>query len=134
MMVWYQKHTQFPSSRPGRTNDNVVGYRVLPIYMAKAGGFFFVVFGVITADLRSGDHQPDLAVRAFGTPDQVTAGSQPDWYIGWLEGSLRMMPNVRMVIFGYTLSWNILVPAVILPGLVFHSDGDISMDRAMGHR
>ena len=53
------------------------------------------------------------------TLDQVTAGSQPDWYIGWLEGSLRMMPNVEWVIFGYTLSWNILVPAVILPGLVF---------------
>ena len=29
------------------------------------------------------------------------------------------MPNVEWVIFGYTLSWNILVPAVILPGLVF---------------
>ncbi|MCU0280042.1 MAG: cytochrome b [Candidatus Nanopelagicales bacterium] len=41
IMVWYQKHTQFPG--PGRTNDNVVGYRLMPIYMAKAGGFFFVV-------------------------------------------------------------------------------------------
>ena len=43
IMVWVQKHTQFPG--PGRTNDNVVGYPLLPIYMAKAGGFFFVVFG-----------------------------------------------------------------------------------------
>jgi ubiquinol-cytochrome c reductase cytochrome b subunit len=53
------------------------------------------------------------------TPDQVTAGSQPDWYIGWLEGALRMMPNVEWVIFGYTLSLNILVPSVIVPGIVF---------------
>ncbi len=116
MMVWYQKHTQFPG--PGRTNDNVVGYRVLPIYMAKAGGFFFVVFGVITLISGLVTINPIWLYGPY-TPDQVTAGSQPDWYIGWLEGSLRMMPNVEWVIFGYTLSWNILVPAVILPGLVF---------------
>ncbi|MEZ5119580.1 MAG: ubiquinol-cytochrome c reductase cytochrome b subunit [Candidatus Nanopelagicales bacterium] len=116
MMVWYQKHTQFPG--PGRTNDNVVGYRVLPIYMAKAGGFFFVVFGVITLISGLVTINPIWLYGPY-TPDQVTAGSQPDWYIGWLEGSLRMMPNVEWVIFGYTLSWNILIPAVILPGLVF---------------
>ncbi len=116
MMVWYQKHTQFPG--PGRTNDNVVGYPVLPIYMAKAGGFFFVVFGVITLISGLVTINPIWLYGPY-TPDQVTAGSQPDWYIGWLEGSLRMMPNVEWVIFGYTLSWNILVPAVILPGLVF---------------
>jgi ubiquinol-cytochrome c reductase cytochrome b subunit len=116
MMVWYQKHTQFPG--PGRTNDNVVGYRVLPIYMAKAGGFFFIVFGVITLISGLVTINPIWLYGPY-TPDQVTAGSQPDWYIGWLEGSLRMMPNVEWVIFGYTLSWNILVPAVILPGLVF---------------
>jgi len=116
MMVWYQKHTQFPG--PGRTNENVVGYRVLPIYMAKAGGFFFVVFGVITLISGLVTINPIWLYGPY-TPDQVTAGSQPDWYIGWLEGALRMMPNVEWVIFGYTISWNILVPAVIIPGLVF---------------
>ena len=45
MLVWTQKHTQFPG--PGRTNENVVGYPLLPVYMAKAGGFFFIVFGII---------------------------------------------------------------------------------------
>ena len=44
MLVWYQKHTQYPG--PGRTEKNVVGYPLLPVYMAKAGGFFFIVFGV----------------------------------------------------------------------------------------
>src|SRR4051794_39701262 len=44
MMVWYQKHTQFPG--PGRTEKNVVGFPLMPVYMAKAGGFFFIVFGV----------------------------------------------------------------------------------------
>jgi ubiquinol-cytochrome c reductase cytochrome b subunit len=79
IMVWTQKHTQFPG--PGRTNNNVVGYPLLPIYMAKAGGFFFIVFGIVA--LLSGlvNINP---VWIFGpyTPDQVTAGTQPDWYIG----------------------------------------------------
>ena len=44
-LVFVQKHTQFPG--PGRTNENVVGYPVMPVYAAKAGGFFFIVFGVI---------------------------------------------------------------------------------------
>ena len=44
MLVWYQKRTQYPG--PGRTEKNVVGYPLMPIYMAKAGGFFFIVFGI----------------------------------------------------------------------------------------
>src|SRR4249919_2263390 len=44
VLLIYQKHTQWPG--PGRTNDNVVGYPMMPVYAAKAGGFFFIVFGV----------------------------------------------------------------------------------------
>ncbi len=116
IMVWTQKHTQFPG--PGRTNNNVVGYPLLPIYMAKAGGFFFIVFGIIA--LLSGlvNINP---VWIFGpyTPDQVTAGTQPDWYIGWLDGALRLMPNWETVFLGYTISWNVFIPAVVIPGLLF---------------
>jgi ubiquinol-cytochrome c reductase cytochrome b subunit len=116
IMVWTQKHTQFPG--PGRTNNNVVGYPLLPIYMAKAGGFFFIVFGIIA--LLSGlvNINP---VWIFGpyTPDQVTAGTQPDWYIGWLDGALRLMPNFETVLLGYTISWNVFIPSVVIPGLLF---------------
>jgi len=116
LMVWYQKHTQFPG--PGRTNNNVVGYPLMPVYMAKAGGFFFLVFGVIVLIAATVTINP---VWIFGpyTPDQVSAGTQPDWYIGWLDGALRVMPNLEPVIFGWTLSLNVLVPAVLIPGLLF---------------
>ena len=116
MMVWTQKHTQFPG--PGRTNNNVVGYPLMPIYMAKAGGFFFVVFGVIILISGLVTINP---IWIFGpyTPDQVSAGSQPDWYIGWLDGALRLMPNVETVIFGFTISWNVFIPSVVVPGIVF---------------
>jgi ubiquinol-cytochrome c reductase cytochrome b subunit len=120
MMVWYQKHTQFPG--PGRTEDNVVGYRLFPIYTAKAGGFFFIVFGVLAL---LGGLVTINPIWAFGPyrPDNVTAGSQPDWYIGWLEGALRAMPNWETVIAGYTLSWNVLIPSVVIPGIVFTAMG-----------
>jgi ubiquinol-cytochrome c reductase cytochrome b subunit len=111
MMVWYQKHTQFPG--PARTNDNVVGYPFMPIYIAKAGGFFFVVFGTIVA--LSGLVQIN-PIWAYGPymPDQVTAGSQPDWYVGFLDGALRLMPNWELSMFGVTLSINVFFPAMVL--------------------
>ncbi len=116
MMVWTQKHTQFPG--PGRTNDNVVGYPLLPVYMAKAGGFFFIVFGIIALISGLVTINP---IWIFGpyTPDQVSAGTQPDWYIGWLDGALRLMPNWETVIAGFTISWNIFIPSVVIPGILF---------------
>jgi len=120
LLVWYQKHTQYPGV--GRTNDNVVGYPLLPVYMAKAGGFFFFVFGVTTLIAGLVQINP---VWLFGpyTPDQVSAGTQPDWYIGWLDGALRITPNVELHLASYTLSLNVLFPAVILPGILFTALG-----------
>ncbi len=111
MMVWYQKHTQFPG--PGRTNDNVVGYPFMPVYMAKAGGFFFVVFGTIVALAGLFQINPIWAYGPY-IPDQVTAGSQPDWYVGFLDGALRLMPPWEIVAFGHTLSLNLIIPAMVL--------------------
>ena len=117
MLVWYQKHTQFPGK--GRTERNVVGFPLFPIYMAKAGGFFFVVFG-ITALMGALFQINPIWLYGPYVPDQITAGSQPDWYIGWLEGALRMMPNIEINIANHwTLSLNVLFPAVILPGIIF---------------
>ena len=120
IMVFTQKHTQFPG--PGRTNDNVVGYPLMPVYMAKAGGFFFIVFGIIAL---VGGLVSINPIWVFGpyTPDQVSAATQPDWYIGWLDGALRTMPNLESQIAGFTLSWNVLVPAVIIPGIIFTALG-----------
>ncbi len=116
LLLVYHKHTQFPG--PGRTNNNVVGFPLMPVYMAKAGGFFFIVFG-ITA-LMSGLLQIN-PIWAYGpyNPAEVTAGSQPDWYMGWLEGGLRMMPNWETNLWGFTVSWNVLVPGALLLGVLF---------------
>jgi ubiquinol-cytochrome c reductase cytochrome b subunit len=117
VLVFVQKHTQWAG--PGKTNDNVVGLPFMPVYMAKAGGFMFVVFGVTF--LLAGLFQIN-PIWSYGpyTPDQITAGSQPDWYIGWLEGALRMMPNVEInIAHHYTLSLNVLIPSLVVPGILF---------------
>ena len=116
MLVWYQKHTQYPG--PGRTEQNVVGYPVLPVYAAKAGGFFFIVFG-ITAFLGAVASINPIWVFGPYNPSQISAGSQPDWYMGWLDGLVRMMGPWETHAFGHTISWNILVPALIIPGIAF---------------
>ncbi len=115
-LVVLHKHTQYPG--PGRTNKNVVGYPLLPVYMAKAGGFFFLVFGVIALMAALIQINPVWLYGPYD-PSPVTAGSQPDWYMGWLDGAVRTVPgSLEFTFWGITLSGNILFPAVILPGLI----------------
>jgi ubiquinol-cytochrome c reductase cytochrome b subunit len=116
LLLVYHKHTQYPG--PGRTERNVVGFPMLPVYAAKAGGFFFIVFGVTA--LMGGLMQINPVWR-FGpyNPAEVTAGSQPDWYMGVAEGLLRIMPGWETEAFGFTISWNVFLPGVVAPGLIF---------------
>ena len=115
-LVVYHKHSQFPG--PGRNEGNVVGYPIFPVYMAKAGGFFFIVFGVLT--LMGGLMQIN-PLWAFGpyNPAEVTAGSQPDWYMGFVEGGIRIMPNWEWHIGGTTWSWNVALPGLGLMAMFF---------------
>ena len=117
LLVVVHKHTQYPG--PGRTNDNVVGFPVMPVYAAKAGGFFFVVFG-ITA-LISALVQIN-AVWVYGPydPTQVTAGSQPDFYMWFSDGALRLLPGfLEFTLFGFTFSFNIFLGSLVLLPLVW---------------
>ena len=103
-MVVTHKHTQYPG--PGRTENNVVGYPVGPVYAAKAGGFFFIVFGVLA--LIAGLVQIN-GIWVYGPydPSPVSAGTQPDWYIGMFDGALRLMPGM---IGDFSFLWNIPMP------------------------
>jgi len=115
LLLVFHKHTQWAG--PGRTEQNVVGYPMLPVYAAKAGGFFFMVFGVTAL---MGGLLSINPVWKFGPydPTKVTAGSQPDWYMGWPDGALRIMPNWESHVFGHPISWNILIPIQVLPVLM----------------
>ncbi len=119
-LVVYHKHTQYPG--PGRTETNVVGYPLFPVYMAKAGGFFFIVFGVTVL---MGTFLSINPVWKFGpyTPNQITAGSQPDWYMGFVEGAIRIIPALESHWGPVTVSWQIFLPGVGLMGLLFGALG-----------
>ncbi len=118
LLLVYHKHTQWPG--PGRTNENVVGFPMLPVYAAKAGGFFFVVFGFTALLSATIQMNPVWAYGPYN-PSEVTAGSQPDWYMGFSEGLVRLMPGWESTFFGYTWSWNVFIPGVGGLGLLFTS-------------
>ncbi|MGW4350420.1 cytochrome bc1 complex cytochrome b subunit [Streptomyces sp. NPDC004690] len=116
ILVVYLKHTQW--SGPGRTNRNVVGPPMFPAFTAKSTGLSLMVFGVLAVAGAIAQINP---IWAFGpyVPDQVSTDAQPDWYVGFLEGALRLMPGVEWNVAGHTFMWNVLLPAVVLPALLF---------------
>ncbi|WP_137723779.1 cytochrome b [Prescottella subtropica] len=109
-LVWYQKHTQFPG--PGRTENNVVGVRILPVFAMKGGSFFAFTFGILA--LMGGLLQinPIWNIGPYN-PSQVSAGSQPDFYMMWTDGMARLWPAWEIYLFDrYT------IPAVFAVALI----------------
>jgi ubiquinol-cytochrome c reductase cytochrome b subunit len=116
VFVVVHKHTQFAG--PGRTEKNVIGYPILPVYAAKAGGFFFLVFGVIALMASFFTINPIWNYGPYD-PSPVSAGTQPDWYIGFADGALRLIPpGLEFVWLDHTWSFNIIIPVIALVGLL----------------
>ncbi|MBB5138574.1 ubiquinol-cytochrome c reductase cytochrome b subunit [Thermocatellispora tengchongensis] len=116
ILMWVQKHTQMPGK--GRTEANVVGAPLMPAFMAKSGAYLMFTFAVLAGLATFTQINP---IWLFGpyTPADISAGSQPDWYMGFLEGSLRMMPAWEINFLGYTLTLSVLIPALGPIGLIF---------------
>src|SRR3954469_5059139 len=116
LLLIKQKHTQFPG--PGRTEHNVVGNRFFPVFAAKSGGLFFLVFGVSAA---LGGLVQINPIWLWGpyNPAQVSSASQPDWYIGFLDGSTRLFPPWDINLPGdYTIP-ALFWPTVVVAGAMF---------------
>jgi len=111
-----QKHTQFPGK--GRTETNVVGAPMVPVFAAKATGFLFMVTGVTALLGALAQINP---IWLFGPYDaaKISYAVQPDWYMGWLDGALRIWPSWEFVGFGYTIPLEVFLPAAVFPGVVF---------------
>ncbi|QUH01235.1 ubiquinol-cytochrome c reductase cytochrome b subunit [Saccharopolyspora erythraea] len=108
-LVWYQKHTQFPGVR--RKESNVVGIRIMPTFAVKGGSLFAVVTGVLA--IMSGIFQinPIWNLGPYNA-SQVSAASQPDWYLAWADGILRVWPAWELYLGPYT------VPPVFFAGAI----------------
>jgi ubiquinol-cytochrome c reductase cytochrome b subunit len=115
-IMWHQKHTDFAGK--GKSNRRVVGSSFWPTYTAKTVGFFFIIFGGLA--LMGGLFQIN-PIWLYGSyePFKVSYAVQPDWYMGWLDGALRIMPAWETQFANRYLISAPFYPAVLLPGLTF---------------
>ncbi|MEW2353811.1 cytochrome bc complex cytochrome b subunit [Spirillospora sp. NPDC029432] len=116
VLTWMQTHTQFPGK--GSTNRTVYGYQFFPVFIGKTTAFFLWVFAA-TALLATFFQINPIWLFGPYDPGAISAGSQPDWYMGWLEGALRIMPAWEINAFGHTIAMSVVVPALVVPGILF---------------
>jgi ubiquinol-cytochrome c reductase cytochrome b subunit len=115
VIILRQKHTQFAGR--GRNQTNVVGSRVWPTYAFRSLSLFCAALAVCAALGGLVQINPVWIWGPFHA-DAVTSPAQPDWYIGWVEGALRLFPPWEFRVFGYLVPapfW----PAIVLPVLTF---------------
>ncbi|MHB1594659.1 MAG: cytochrome bc1 complex cytochrome b subunit [Streptosporangiaceae bacterium] len=116
-IMFHQKHTQMPGK--GRTDQNVVGAPMYPYFMIKTGAFFFFTFAALALAATFAQINPIWLYGPYN-PLDMSAGSQPDFYMGMLEGALRVMPAWQWVIaHRYTVAFNVFIPALLPLGIVF---------------
>jgi ubiquinol-cytochrome c reductase cytochrome b subunit len=115
-LVAGRHHTQFRGRR--KTERQVVGSPAFPAQAPKSIGLALAVTGVLF--LLGGLVQIN-PIWEWG-PYHVAAatnGAQPDWYLGWLIGALRLTPGFDVQVGGYTLVPNPFWGGVAFPLLIF---------------
>ncbi len=112
-----QKHTQFPGE--GRTEKNVVGSPMFPVFMAKTTGFLFLVGGFIALISAFFQINP---IWQFGQYEasRISYAVQPDMYMAFLDGALRIFPSWEFTAWGHTWPLEVFIPAVLFPGILFN--------------
>jgi ubiquinol-cytochrome c reductase cytochrome b subunit len=110
-----QKHTQFPG--PGRTERNVVGRRFWPQASFKSVSLLLLTAAVLAALGGLAQINPVWQYGPYD-PANVSSPAQPDWYLAWADGLLRLGGPWSFKIFGYTVSENFW-PAILFPGIAF---------------
>jgi ubiquinol-cytochrome c reductase cytochrome b subunit len=114
-IVWRQKHTHFPGGI--RTDENIQGERLWPRYTFKSVGLFVVLAGILSMLGGLAQINPVWLYGPYNA-STVSAGSQPDWYVGWLEGALRLFPNWEIRAFGHEIP-EPFFPGALMPAIVF---------------
>lgn len=115
-LVALRHHTQF--RRPRASERRVVGMPALPAQAPRSLGLFF---GVVAVLFLLGGLVQINPVWLWGPYHVASAtnAAQPDWYLGWLIGALRLVPHFDWTIGDYTVVANPFWGGVAFPGLVF---------------
>ena len=109
-IMFHQKHTQMPAL--GNTEKNVVGQPFFPYFLLKGQAWFFFIFGALVVLATFAQINPVWLYGPY-TPLAISSASQPDFYMGILEGALRMMPAWEINFLGHTLSLSVLIPGLL---------------------
>jgi len=110
--AWRHGPPQFPGR--GRTPENVVGVALIPTAATRAGGLFLVVTGLLLLVSATVTVSP-IWLYGPADPGNAGAGSQPDWYTGFLDGALRLVPpGWEVVWLGRTWTLAILAPLAVV--------------------
>jgi ubiquinol-cytochrome c reductase cytochrome b subunit len=115
-MIVRTRHSQLPG--PLRSESNVVGVPLWPGYALRSLGLALAVFAVLF--LLGGLVQVN-PIWQWGPyePYVGTNGAQPDWYLGWLIGALRLMPPLEVTVFDRTLLPNPFFGGILFPAAIF---------------
>jgi ubiquinol-cytochrome c reductase cytochrome b subunit len=117
LLVAFRHHTQFARSKR-ETEHRIVGLPAWPSYVPRTLALAFATAGVL---LLLGGLVQINPIWLWG-PYHIysgTNGAQPDWYLGWLIGALRLVPGFDVVVDGYTLVPNPFWGGVLFPLVVF---------------
>jgi ubiquinol-cytochrome c reductase cytochrome b subunit len=116
VLVASRHHTQFLEKRA--TEKKVVGMPTFPAYAPRSLGLAFAVAAVL---LLLGGLIQINPIWQWGPYHvaQATNGAQPDWYLGWLIGALRLVPSFDLTIGHYTLVPNAFWGGAAFPTIVF---------------
>jgi ubiquinol-cytochrome c reductase cytochrome b subunit len=111
-LIWRQMHTNYPGK--GRSDKLIVGSRLWPTYTIKSIALFVGIFA-LTAALGAWVQIDPIWVYGPYKSVGILPGAQPDWYLGWVEGAMRLFPGVNLRLWGY------LIPEVFFSGFLFPS-------------
>jgi ubiquinol-cytochrome c reductase cytochrome b subunit len=117
VLVALRHHTQFNETRR-QTERKIVGVPLFPGQTPRSLGLFFAVAGVLFLLGGLVQINPIWLWGPYHTYIS-TNGAQPDWYLGWLIGALRLVPGFDLTIGHYTLVPNPFWGGALLPTLVF---------------
>jgi len=109
-------HTQFRG--PGRSEKRLRGVPSFPGQAPRSLGLMFAVFAALFLLGGLVQINPIWLWGPYHVADG-TNGAQPDWYLGWLIGALRLMPGFDITIAGHTLVPNPFWGGVLFPSVVF---------------
>jgi ubiquinol-cytochrome c reductase cytochrome b subunit len=116
-LVALKHHTQF-RSEPRQTERKIVGVPTFPGQAPRSLGLFAAVAGLLFLLGGLVQINPIWLWGPYHTYS-ATNGAQPDWYLGWLIGGLRLVPGFDVTIGGYTLVPNPFWGGVLLPMVFF---------------